>query len=123
MKILAVETTSPRESVAVYDDGKITEISQDVKFHSAHLLKAIDKVLKKANVKLRDLDYLAASTGPGSFTGIRVGLSTMQGLSLALDIPVVGIPAALEPRASNVALLACKSITPNYRLTKTKNRI
>ncbi|MFH1288185.1 MAG: tRNA (adenosine(37)-N6)-threonylcarbamoyltransferase complex dimerization subunit type 1 TsaB [bacterium] len=104
MKILAVETTGPRESVAVYNDGKTTEIGQDVKSHSAHLLRNIDKVLKKANAKLEDLDYLAASIGPGSFMGIRIGLSTMQGLSLALGIPLIGVPT-LDALAEKVLCL------------------
>ncbi|MEW6087609.1 MAG: tRNA (adenosine(37)-N6)-threonylcarbamoyltransferase complex dimerization subunit type 1 TsaB [bacterium] len=101
MKILAVETTGLIESVAVYDNGNITEINHEVKSHSAHLLKAIDKVLKKSCVKLEDLDYLAASTGPGSFIGTRIGLSTLQGLSLALNIPLVGA-ATLDALAENI---------------------
>ena len=101
MKILAVETSGSMESVAVYNNGKITQINREVKSHSSHLLKAVDKVLKKSGVKLEDLDYLAASTGPGSFIGIRIGLSTMQGLSLALDIPLIGIPA-LDAVVENV---------------------
>ncbi|MDD5772997.1 MAG: tRNA (adenosine(37)-N6)-threonylcarbamoyltransferase complex dimerization subunit type 1 TsaB [bacterium] len=101
MKILAVETSGLRESVAVYNNGKITELNQEVKSHSSHLLRAIDKVLKKSDTRLEDLDCLAASTGPGSFMGIRIGLGTMQGLSLALDIPLIGIPA-LDAVAENV---------------------
>lgn len=101
MKILAVETSGSRESVAVYDNGKITEVNQEVKSHSSRLLRAIDKVLKKSGTRLEDLDCLAASTGPGSFIGIRIGLSTMQGLSLALDIPLIGVPT-LDAVAENV---------------------
>lgn len=101
MKILAVETSGSRESTAVYNNGKITEINKEVKSHSSHLLRTINKVLKKSDTKLEDLDCLAASLGPGSFTGIRIGLSTMQGLSLALDIPLLGIPT-LDAIAENV---------------------
>ena len=96
-----LETSGFRESVAVYNNGKITEINKEVKSHSSHLLRAIDKVLKKSGAKLEDLDCLAASLGPGSFTGIRIGLSTMQGLSLALNIPLIGIPT-LDAVAENV---------------------
>lgn len=109
MKILAVETTGRRESVAIYDNGKMTEIEQEVESHSQHLLDNMDKVLKKAGTRLEDLDCLAASTNPGSFIGMRVGLSTMQGLSLALNIPVIEVKSTI-PTAGNVALLAAKKI-------------
>lgn len=109
MKILAVETTGRREGVAIYDDGKMTEVEREVESHCPYLLENIDKVLKKAGTRLKDLDCLAASTGQGSFIGMRVGLSTMQGLGLALNIPVIEVKSTI-PTARNVVLLAAKKM-------------
>lgn len=114
MKILSIETTTSKESAAVFDNGKITEINQEVKTHSAHLLQTIDKILKQAKIKLADLDYLACSVGPGSFTGIRIGLSTMQGLAMALKIPLIGVCSldALAESALNHSTKYICSIIP-----------
>jgi len=77
--------------------------------HSARLLRAIKDLLDEAQTRLDDLTGLAVSIGPGSFTGVRIGLSAAKGLALALDIPVVGVSTleALAVRAGRDCRLIC----------------
>lgn len=95
MRVLAVDTTTPRGSVAlVSQDGVLAEarvLTADG--HSRWLLPAVDALLRGAGVDPAALDAFAVTTGPGSFTGLRVGLSSVQGLALASDRPCVGISA------------------------------
>ena len=93
MKILAVDTATNSCSVAATDDGKlVTEltISKD-ETHSKHLMESIHSVLENAGFSVADLDGLAVTVGPGSFTGLRIGISTIKGLAHALGKPVVGV--------------------------------
>ena len=60
--------------------------------HSSHLMSAIDKLLKKCNLKLRNISAIALSIGPGSFTGLRIGITSCKAMNLALGIPVVAVP-------------------------------
>src|SRR5262245_52075822 len=69
--------------------------------HARTLLPLIDAALAAAGVGLRQLDLLAVSIGPGSFTGLRIGLSVAKGLALATGLPVVGVPT-LEAYALHV---------------------
>ena len=79
--------------------------------HSHSLLKDIDKVLDRAAASLKDVDLFAAASGPGSFTGLRIGLATVKGLAATLRISCVGIPTlhavahAAGPATATVALL------------------
>jgi tRNA threonylcarbamoyladenosine biosynthesis protein TsaB len=103
MKILAIETSTMLGGVAVMDDekGLISESRSTVKAgHSGRLMPEIDGVLKRVSLTLSDIDALAVTTGPGSFTGLRVGLSTVKGLSYSTGIPVVAVPT-LEAFAWN----------------------
>jgi tRNA threonylcarbamoyladenosine biosynthesis protein TsaB len=103
MKILAVETATSWQSVAVLDDGRILARREQsaAGLHGMLLLPAIDHVLKDAGLRLTELDGLACSVGPGSFTGIRVGVSTCLGLRAATDLPIALVPT-LEAMAWNV---------------------
>lgn len=94
MKILAVETSTLMGGVAVVDDGgAICELTLSVgETHSAQLMPAVDYVLKTAGCRPDELDALAVALGPGSFTGLRIGLSTIKGLAVAASKPVIGIP-------------------------------
>lgn len=94
MKCLAIDTSTMTGSVALTEDERlVAELSLQVKeTHSARLLPAIDQVLCSAHWQLREVDLLAVSLGPGSFTGLRIGLATMKGLAMALDRPLVGVP-------------------------------
>jgi tRNA threonylcarbamoyladenosine biosynthesis protein TsaB len=103
MKILAVETSTMLGGIAVMDDsaGLITEVRLNVKAtHSERLMTAIDHALKQSGLTLQDIDVFGVATGPGSFTGLRIGLSTVKGFSYATGKPVVSIPT-LEAFAWN----------------------
>lgn len=94
MKILAVETSTLMGGVAIVEEGSILcELTLHVaETHSSQLMPAIDYVLKTANCTPDSLDGFAVALGPGSFTGLRIGMSTMKGLAVAATKPLVGIP-------------------------------
>ena len=80
MKILAIETSTMLGGVAIADDsaGLIAEVRLNVKStHSERLMTEIDHVLKQSFLKMSDIDVFAIAIGPGSFTGLRIGLSTV----------------------------------------------
>ena len=97
MRILSIGTSSKKCTVAVLEDKKvIKEINiNDGLTHSQNLMPAIDMILKETTFDLNDMDYYAVSIGPGSFTGIRIGVATIKGLCLGCDKPVVGVPSLL----------------------------
>jgi tRNA threonylcarbamoyladenosine biosynthesis protein TsaB len=94
MRVLAVETSTLAGGAALLDDGLVVgEYTLDVSLtHSERLMGAIDRLLTDAGWKVRDLEGLAVSVGPGSFTGLRIGLSTVKGLAFALAIPIAAVP-------------------------------
>jgi len=95
MKILAIETSTMLGGVAIADDsaGLIAEVRLNVKStHSERLMTEIDHVLKQSFLKMSDIDVFAIAIGPGSFTGLRIGLSTAKGLSYATGKPIVSVP-------------------------------
>lgn len=91
--LLAFDTSTACCSVALIADGKL--IGEDTRSgpgnYSALLLEMIDRLLQKAALAIHDLDCIAVARGPGSFTGLRVGISTAQGLGFALDKPLIGV--------------------------------
>ena len=94
--LLAIDAGSPRVSVAVGEaDRVLAEAGDDRERSSATLLALIDSVLAEAGLRARDLAGVVALRGPGSFTGLRVGLATALGLHQALGMPATGI-ATLE---------------------------
>ncbi len=104
-KILALDSSSFCGSVALCQgDALVAESLLNVRStHSDNLLKQIDLVLAEAHWSLADLDLLVAVTGPGSFTGLRIGVATIKGLAQVLDKPVVGI-SSLQQLAMNLPL-------------------
>ncbi|MGD2023565.1 MAG: tRNA (adenosine(37)-N6)-threonylcarbamoyltransferase complex dimerization subunit type 1 TsaB [Desulfobacterales bacterium] len=100
MKILALDTATSSCSVAVTDDGNLCAelTTRKNQTHSKHLMEAIDAVLSSAGLGVGDLDGFAVTIGPGSFTGLRIGISTTKALAFAVDKPVVGI-SSLETLA------------------------
>ncbi len=103
MKILAIETSTMLGGLAIADDssGLIAEVRLNVKStHSERLMTEIDHVLKQSGIGISDIDIFAAAIGPGSFTGLRIGLSTVKGFSYATGKPVVAVPT-LEALAWN----------------------
>jgi len=92
--VLAVDTTSPRASVALSSRAGILaeECSVSQAGHSRWVLPAIEGLLRGQQLDPAAIDLFAVTTGPGSFTGLRVGLGTVQGLALASGKPCVGVP-------------------------------
>ena len=103
MKVLAVDTTSERESVALADDLVVrAEARVRAAGHSRQILAAVEFVLRSAGVAADEVDGYAVTMGPGSFTGVRVGLSTVQGLALASGKPCLGV-STLDVLAATIA--------------------
>ena len=100
MLILAFESSAKSASVALVKDGELlSQYSQcSALTHSRTLLPMAEDMLKNAEIKLSDVDLIAVAHGPGSFTGIRIGVSTVKGLSWAADKPCVGV-STLEAMA------------------------
>ena len=94
MKLLAIETTGPYASVAVVNEKKeIIEVRSEHKLsHLQSLIPMTEELLKKCRLQIGDLTHIAASEGPGSFTGIRIGLATARALAQSLDLPVIPVP-------------------------------
>ncbi len=94
MLVLGVETSTMQGGVAlVSGDRLVSEYTLNVEAtHSERLLPAIDRMLHDAGIGLDALGGIAVSIGPGSFTGLRIGLSTVKGLAYATGLPVVGVP-------------------------------
>jgi tRNA threonylcarbamoyladenosine biosynthesis protein TsaB len=95
MLVLGVETSTRQGGAAlVGEGGLVSEYTLNVEVtHSERLLPAIDRMLADAGVDLGAVGGLAVSIGPGSFTGLRIGLSTVKGLAYATGLPVVGVPS------------------------------
>jgi tRNA threonylcarbamoyladenosine biosynthesis protein TsaB len=91
--ILAIDTTSEYGGVAIRSGGSvIAEISRHAPDGFAHVLfPTIEEVLRRAGISLSNVDCFAAANGPGSFTGVRVGLSAVKGLAEAMHKPAVGV--------------------------------
>jgi tRNA threonylcarbamoyladenosine biosynthesis protein TsaB len=93
MLILAIETTGPVSSVSLNRDGIITEIkNEDSYSHLQQLMPMVKKLMDEEEVKGEDLDAIAVSQGPGSFTGIRIGMVSAKGLAQVWDKPIVEVP-------------------------------
>ncbi len=100
MLILAFESSAKAASVALCDGDKlISQYTQcSALTHSRTLLPMAEDMLKNAEISLKDVDLIAVAHGPGSFTGIRIGVSTVKGLAWAADTPCVGV-STLEAMA------------------------
>ncbi|MCK4502319.1 MAG: tRNA (adenosine(37)-N6)-threonylcarbamoyltransferase complex dimerization subunit type 1 TsaB [Desulfuromonadales bacterium] len=105
MKILALDSSSATGSIALCrDECLVAESLLNVRStHSEKLLSQIDMLLNEAGWKLADLDLLAVVTGPGSFTGLRIGIATIKGLAQVLGKPVVPV-SSLQTIAMNLPL-------------------
>ena len=111
MKILAVDTATQSCSVAILNAGslsaELTTLNDET--HSKHLMGLIHNVLDVAGFAAGELDGIAVTIGPGSFTGLRIGVSTVKGMAYALNKPVVGISSldALAWQCGDCAYLIC----------------
>lgn len=104
MKILGIDTSTPCGSVGLLDDEwVVSEYLLNIPVtHSERLLRAIEHVLREAHCAIGDLDGWAISLGPGSFTGLRIGVSTVKGLAFATQRPVAGV-STLDVLASQIS--------------------
>lgn len=95
MKVFALDTSGSNCSIAIIDDMHvISDFNLDIEIaHSQNLLPMIDCVKKFSNIDLSDIDIFACSIGPGSFTGLRIGISTIKGFALSLNKNVIGVPS------------------------------
>ena len=92
MKILAIESSSSTLYLAIQNEKKIFHLkSESINNTAKNINSMVDKILKKSKTSLNEIDAIAISSGPGSFTSLRVGMSYAKGLSLTLDIPIVPI--------------------------------
>jgi tRNA threonylcarbamoyladenosine biosynthesis protein TsaB len=103
MKLLAVETATGCQSVALMDGLTLLARSDldAAGHHGKHLVPTIEKVLRTAGYELSEIQGLAVSIGPGSFTGLRVGLATMMGFRMVTGVPLATVPT-LEAMAWNL---------------------
>ena len=103
MKILSVETSGKVCAVAVTEDNNLIkeELIEDENTHSVKLMPLIDKLLKETNISIKDIDLFACDIGPGSFTGIRIGVSTIKAFLDVTNQKAVGV-SALEILTENV---------------------
>jgi tRNA threonylcarbamoyladenosine biosynthesis protein TsaB len=105
MKILAIETSTLLGGIAILDDasGLIAEVKLNVKStHSERLMSEIGHIIDKTGLHLNNIDVFAVSIGPGSFTGLRIGVSAVKGFAYATGKPIVAVPT-LEALAWNLA--------------------
>ena len=102
MKTLSLETSAKSVSVAVTEDGKVLASSyQNIGLtHSVTLMPLLDGMLQNAGLTLSGIDLLAVAAGPGSFTGLRIGVSALKGLAWAEDKPCCGV-STLAAMAQN----------------------
>jgi tRNA threonylcarbamoyladenosine biosynthesis protein TsaB len=110
MKVLAIDTASDILAVALMTDAGWAEASLNLGLkHAERLMDTVDFCLSRAELKPEELDLIACTAGPGSFTGLRIGMATVKGLSLALRKPWVSVPTldclawGLEPYQGVVA--------------------
>jgi tRNA threonylcarbamoyl adenosine modification protein YeaZ len=109
--LLAIDTAAPRLALAILRDGDhVDTLIEDMATGQAErLFPALDDLLGRSGVTYKDLTRVAVTTGPGSFTGLRIGLSAARGLGLALNVPVLGIPSlfalSLTSQCDPVAVL------------------
>jgi len=104
MKILAIDTSTKNLCLAIYDQGKFYEYNLAVgRELSVLLAPSIQRAVEGAGLKISDIDYFAAGLGPGSFTGLRIGLAAIKGISVIGNKPVIGV-SSLDILAKNAGI-------------------
>ncbi len=104
MLILALESTAQTASAALWRDGSMLALSSIASgnTHSTTLLPMVEQMLNALQVTVPDIDLFACAVGPGSFTGVRIGIATLQGLAFGSDKPCIGV-SSLAAMAYNIA--------------------
>lgn len=95
MKILAIDTSSPKLGLALLSGGKLIARSEVTleRGHAKYLIPSLDKILKKVKLSINKIDALAISIGPGSFTGLRIGVSTVKAIAIAKNKKILAVPS------------------------------
>ena len=116
--ILHLETSTKVCSVGISKNGEliaIQEIKEDRYSHGEQLTLLIEKCLVDSNIKMPNLSAVSIASGPGSYTGLRIGTATAKGICYALDIPLIAIDALTS------LIEQAKNIHPNFKLMKVPN--
>ncbi len=108
MKILGIDTSATAASVAIADENKIIgEFSINTALtHSQTLMPMVDALLKNTGVAVTDIDAIAVNAGPGSFTGVRIGVAAVKGMAFSADIPCISV-STLHSMAYNLVETDC----------------
>lgn len=131
MKVLSISTSSKLCAVSILENSNLIKekILDSGLTHSEKLLPIINDIFKETNLNLKDIDLLVCDKGPGSFTGIRIGISTVMAFSDSLNIPSIGI-SSLEALAYNVknpglicSLIDAKNSNSYFALYKLENNV
>lgn len=129
--ILAIDTATEACSVALSYKGEITHLAElSPRTHTQRILPMVDELLSQSGVSLKQLDALAFGRGPGSFTGVRVGVAVAQGLALGANLPVIAISnltamaqaAYQQYQTDNVIALIDARMNEVYYSQLTRNR-
>jgi len=111
MRILAVDTSTTAATAAITEDGRlVAESTLNIsRAHSQRIMGIIDELFKKSGIKPSDIDLFACSSGPGSFTGLRIGASIIKGMAQTFKKPVAAVPTldALAYNLFNCTGLVC----------------
>lgn len=132
MKILSIDTSSKICSVAVLEDNKVLKLmhNKDEREHSETLMPMINELLNSLNITLDNIDLVACSKGPGSFTGIRIGIATVKAFADAKNIPVIGINSlealafsgiSLKGNGEYVSVIDARNDNVYFAIYKMKN--
>lgn len=123
MIILSVDTSCEQASCAIYEDGSVTERKspEDKRKHSSVLMPMVMDFLRETGISVSDIDIFAVGSGPGSFTGIRIGMSAMKGMALASGKPLVTVRSldALACRYTKPGRVICPVIDARNRQVYT----
>ncbi len=93
MIVLGIDSSTDKLAVGIADGARILsqKLLESSREHASHIIGQIDDVLREAAITKADLNGIAVAIGPGSFTGLRIGLAVVKGLAVALNIPVIGV--------------------------------
>lgn len=114
MKILALDSTENTAAVAITEDETLvaSAVINAGRSHSELLLPAIQSIMEASRLSYSDIELFACSSGPGSFTGVRIGVATVKGLAIGRNVPCIGVSAteALAYNYVNIDGIICPSM-------------
>ena len=127
MKILVCDTSNQNASAGVYEDGKeiAYEISFETRTHSETFMPLVHRVMQRAKISHAELDAYAVTVGPGSFTGIRIGLAAVKGMALAAGKPCIAVSSteALARSCENATATAREETIVVPAIDARNNRV